>query len=140
MNVEPCFYFQGQCEQAMDFYREVLSAEVLVVRMKDNPSQQHVRPGTEQKILRAGLKIGSASVLMSDGHNAGKPTFQGFSLNLTVDGQDRAKQLYESLATGGEIRIPLQETPSSPAFGTVVDKFGVLWVISAKAQSSQGAA
>ena len=134
MNVEPCLYFQGQCEEALDFYREVLSAEVLfMMRMKDNPNQQQIRPGTEQKILRAGLRIGEASILVSDGHNAGKPSFQGFSLNLTADGQDHAAQLFDALANGGEVRIPLQRRPNSPVFGTVVDKFGVLWIISAKA-------
>ena len=134
MNIEPCFYFQGQCEQAMDFYREALSAEVLsIVRLKDSPNRQFVRPGTEDKIFRAVLKIGEDTLLVSDGHNAGKPSFQGMSINLTLDDPAKAARLFGALAEGGEIRIPLQPSGGNAAFGTVADQFGVLWVVSAAA-------
>lgn len=134
MKIEPCFYFQGQCEQAMNFYREVLSAEVLsIIRLKDSPNPQLVRPGTEDKILRAVLRIGENTLLVSDGHNAGKPSFQGVSINLTVDGAAKAARLLGALSEGGEIRIPLRESGGGAAFGTVVDQFGVLWIVSATA-------
>jgi PhnB protein len=75
------------------------------------------------------LNIGGATVLMSDGNCAGKPSFQGFSLSLTAPNEAEANRLFNNLAEGGQVQMPLEKTFFSPRFGMVADRFGVSWMI-----------
>jgi PhnB protein len=131
MHVEPYVFFEGRCEEAIEYYQSALSAEVLfLMRNRESPDRGHVEPGTEEKILHATLRIGTSTVMVSDGHCSGTPRFEGFSLSIAAEGEDRARHLFEALAAGGEVRLPLQKTFWSPCFGMVTDRFGVLWMVS----------
>jgi PhnB protein len=88
-----------------------------------------IPPGSENKIMHASLRIGDAMVMASDGHCQGKPRFEGFSLSLTAADEARAKTLFDALAKGGQVRMPLSKTFFSPCFGMVADRFGVSWMI-----------
>ena len=133
MQVQPYLFFDGRCEEAVEFYRRALGAEVtMLMRFRDNPEPQDhsmVPPGAGDKVMHAELRIGDATVLVSDGRCQGRPSFAGFSLSLTVADEAEAERLFAALADGGEVQMPLGRTFFSPRFGMVADRFGVSWMI-----------
>jgi len=133
MKVEAYLFFDGRCEEALEFYRRALGAEVtMLMRFKDSPErheQSMVPPGAEDKVMHARFRIGDTTVLASDGRCLGQPNFQGFSLSLTVPHEAEADRLFAALADGGQVRMPLAKTFFSPRFGMLADRFGVAWMI-----------
>jgi PhnB protein len=133
MIVEPYLFFEGRCEEAVQFYKKALGAEVvMLMRYKDSPEPPPpgmVPPGSENKVMHASLRIGDTTVMASDGRAQGHPAFQGFSLSITVPDEARADKLFAALADGGQVQMPLAKTFWSPRFGMVADRFGVGWMI-----------
>ena len=133
MQIQPYLFFEGRCEEAVEFYRTALGAEVtMLMRFKDSPEPPPpgmLPPGSENKVMHASLRIGDATVMVSDGRAQGHPSFQGFSLSIAVPDEARADQLFNALAEGGQVHMPLAKTFWSPRFGMVADRFGVGWMI-----------
>ncbi len=133
MQVTPYLFFDGRCEEAMEFYKKALGAEVaMMMRFKESPDPHPpgmMPPGTENKIMHATLRIGDTTVMASDGHAKGSPKFEGFSLSLNAKNEAEAERLFAALAEGGQIRLPLTKTFFSPRFGMLADKFGMGWMI-----------
>jgi len=133
MQVQPYLFFDGRCEEAVEFYRRALGAEVtMLMRFKDSPEPPDpgmVPPGSGDKVMHASFRIGDTTVLASDGRCATQPSFQGFSLSLTVPNEAEAERLFASLANGGQVQMPLTKTFFSSRFGMVADRFGVSWMI-----------
>ena len=133
MQAQPYLFFDGRCEEAVEFYRRALGAEVtMLMRFKDSPEPHEpgmVPPGSENKVMHASLRIGDTTVLASDGRCLGQPSFQGFSLSLTVRDDAEAERSFASLADRGKVQMPLAKTFFSPSFGMVADRFGVSWMI-----------
>jgi PhnB protein len=133
MIVQPYLFFDGRCEEAVEFYRSALGAEVtMLMRYKDSPDPAPpgmVAPGSENKVMHTSFRIGEATVMASDGQCQGRPNFQGFSLSLTVPNEAEAERLFAALADGGQVQMPLTKTFFSSRFGMVADRFGVPWMI-----------
>jgi PhnB protein len=133
MEVQPYLFFEGRCEEAIEFYRSAVGAEVImIVRFKDNPKPPPpgtLKPGTENNVMHGRLQIGRTTVLVSDGRCEGPASFKGFGLSLTVSDEAAAARLFNGLSDGGEVRMPLGRTFFSPSFGMVKDRFGVLWMV-----------
>jgi PhnB protein len=133
MPVQPYLFFEGRCEEAIEFYRKALGAEgAMLMRYKDSPDPPPpgcVPPGSENKVMHASMQIGDATVMASDGGCSGQPSFQGFSLSLTVPNEAEAKRRFDALADGGQVQMPLAKTFWSPCFGMVADRFGVGWMV-----------
>jgi PhnB protein len=130
LTVQPYLFFDGRCEEAIEFYRSTLGAEVAMLsRYKDSPDPNMCAPGTEDKVMHASLRIGDATLMASDGRCQGKPAFEGFSLSLTVPDEAKAERLYAALADGGQVQMPLAKTFFSPRFGIVADRFGMSWMV-----------
>ena len=134
MKVEVYLFFNGRCEEALEFYKKALGAEVtMLMRFKDSPEPTQpgmVPPGSENKIMHVSFRVGDATVMASDGHCTGQTNFQGFSLSLTVPNEAEADRKFAALAEGGQVQMPLTKTFWSPRFGMVSDRFGVGWMIS----------
>ena len=140
MQVQTYLFFDGRCEEAIDFYRGALGAEVtMLMRFKDcpqpaqeSPTQEgcSIAPGTENKIMHASLRIGDATVLVSDGRCTGQTVFQGFALSLDAPSEAEAERLFAAVASGGQVQMPLAKTFWSPCFGMLTDKFGLGWMVS----------
>ena len=133
MLVQSYLFFDGRCEEAIEFYRGALDAEVnMLMRFKDNPEPEKtgpIKPGTEDKVMHAQMRIGDTVILASDGRCTGQPTFQGSALALTVANESEAEQRFAALADGGQVIMPLAKTFFSPRFGMVNDRFGVAWMV-----------
>ena len=132
MAIEPYLFFNGCCEQAVEFYKKALGAEVLMLmRYKESPDPPPpgmVPAGWDNKIMHTSLRIGDATVMASDGCSEGV-NFQGFSLSLAMANQEQAQRAFAALAEGGQVRMPLGKTFWSPCFGMVADRFGVGWMV-----------
>lgn len=134
MRVEPYLYFNGRCEEAAEFYRRAIGAEVTALtRFKDNPDAP-APAGAEEKVMHVNLRIGDTTVLASDGQCHGMPDFHGFSLSLTAAKDAEANRLFAALSDGGRVQLQLMSTPFASRFGMVADRFGVLWTIVAHEQ------
>ena len=131
--IQPYLFFDGRCEEAIEFYRRALGAELTrLMRFKDSPepSQPGMCPGgSADKVMHASFRVGNTDVLASDGRCEGKPSFHGFSLSLTVPNEAEAERLFAALADGGQVQMPMAKTFFSPRFGMVADRFGVSWMI-----------
>ena len=133
MQVQSYLFFDGRCDEAIAFYRGALDAEVtLLLRFKDNPEPQNaggIRPGTEDKVMHAQMRIGDTVIMLSDGSCGGQPNFQGSALALTVADEAEAERRFAALADGGQVTMPLAKTFFSPRFGMLADRFGVAWMV-----------
>jgi PhnB protein len=133
MNIQPYLFFNGRAEEAIEFYRRALGAEVTaLMRFKDNPEPSEpgkVPPGAEDKVMHASFRVGDTTVLASDGRCQGQPSFHGFSLAITAPSEADAERLFNALGEGGEVQMPLTQTFFSPKFGMVADRFGLSWMV-----------
>jgi PhnB protein len=132
MHVQQYLFFDGKCEEAIEFYKNTLGAKVdMMMRFKDNPDPQpgSCPPGAENKVMHAAMHIGDTLVMASDGMAGGKPEFKGFSLSVDAQDEAEAKKLFSALGQGGQVQLPLTKTFFSPCFGMVADKFGVGWMV-----------
>jgi PhnB protein len=131
--VQPYLFFDGRCDEALEYYRKTLDAEVtMLMRFKDSPEPPQpgeCPSGSADKVMHASLRIGETTVMASDGRCGGQPSFQGFALSLSVPTEAEADRRFAALANGGQVRMPLAKTFFSPRFGMVADRFGVLWMI-----------
>ena len=133
MLIQPYLFFDGRCEEALDFYRARLGAEVtMLMRYSDSPDPVPpgmVPPGSDNKVMHSSFRIGETTVMASDGRCEGKITFQGFCLSLTVPNEAEADRKFAALNDGGRVEMPLGKTFFSPRFGMVADRFGVGWMV-----------
>ncbi|RJF95232.1 VOC family protein [Noviherbaspirillum saxi] len=133
MNVEPYLFFNGQCEEALEFYKSALGAEVTaLMRFKDSPEPHPpgmLPPGSENKIMHSNFRIGDTTVMASDGMCTGEGVFQGFSLSISAENDAKAEQLFAALSDGGKVTMPMATTFFASRFGMLTDRFGVGWMV-----------
>jgi PhnB protein len=130
MQVQPYLFFDGRCEEAVEFYKSKLGAKVeMLMRYKDSPDPNMCPANAGEKVMHTYLRIGDTQVMASDGMNTGRPSFQGFALSLTAPDEAEAKRLFAALGDGGKVQMPLAKTFFSPSFGMVADRFGVPWMV-----------
>lgn len=135
MTIQPYLNFDGRCDEAIDFYKKALGAEVeMLLRFKDCPEPPSAdegcaMPSDPEKVMHTCLRIGDAAIMASDCSCTGQSEFKGISLSLTAADEAEADRYFNGLADGGQVQMPLGQTFFSPRFGVVADKFGVSWMI-----------
>jgi PhnB protein len=130
MQVQPYLFFEGRCEEAIEFYRKALDAKVdVIMRYKDAPPAPGMKMPPPEKVMHAAFKVGDTQVLASDGNCSGKPAFQGVSLTVTARDDAHAKSVFNALAEGGDVSQPLTKTFFASSFGMLKDKFGLGWMV-----------
>jgi PhnB protein len=128
--VQPYLNFDGRAEEAIEFYRDALGAEVtLLMRFKESPDSGACTSSDGEKVLHASLRIGDTTVMASDGRCLGQSEFKGISLSITASSDADAEDIFEALAEGGQVQMPLAKTFFTSRFGMVADRFGVSWMI-----------
>jgi PhnB protein len=136
--VQPYLFFNGRCEEAVEFYKTALGAQVLFsMRYKESPEpmpKERVPAGFENKIMHTSFRVGETTVMASDGCSTDKPKFEGFSLSVSVPNENEAERVFTALSKGGKVEMPLAKTFWSPRFGMVEDKFGIGWMVSVPGQ------
>jgi PhnB protein len=133
MKVQPYLNFDGRTEEAIEFYKQALGAQVdMLMRNQDSPDEPPpgmIPPGSERKIMHASFRIGDSVIMASDGSCTGKASFAGVTLSITVADVDQANKVFNALGQGGQVQMPLMKTFFSPAWGMVADRFGVSWMV-----------
>ena len=139
MQIQAYLFFNGRCEEAVEFYKKTLGAKQgRFMRYKDSPEPPPpgmVPPGYESKVIFAELQVGDTAIMVCDDATKTITGFQGFRLSLSVANEAEAKRVFAALANGGEVNMPLAKTFFSPCFGMLNDKFGVGWMIIVPADS-----
>lgn len=131
--INPYLVFNGNCEEAFNFYKSVFGGEFPYIgRMKDAPSQEPLSESDGEKIMHVTLPIGNGYVLMgSDTSEAhGLVTFgSNFSISINAESKEEATTLFDGLSAGGQVTMPLQDTFWGAYFGMFIDKFGIQWMV-----------
>jgi PhnB protein len=130
--IQPYLFFGGRCDEAIEFYRKAVGAQVQFL-MRNNESPQPppagmLQAGFENKVMHATLSIRGAILMMSDGCDD-KSKFDGFRLSLASATEAQAQQAFAALSEGGSVQMPLTKTFWSPCFGMLIDRFGVGWMV-----------
>ena len=130
MQVQSYLFFDGRCEEAIEFYKTALGAKVeMLMRYKESPDQSHAPAGAGEKVMHSSIRIGDSVIMASDGNAKGKPHFEGFSLSLSAKDDAEAERLFAALGEGGQVQVPLNKTFFASRFGMVADRFGVSWMV-----------
>jgi PhnB protein len=131
MHVNPYLMFDGRAEEALEFYKKTLGAEVtMLMRFSENPDPQYNPPNSENKVMHSAFKVGDSLIMATDGDCGGKSSFSGISLTLSVDSADKAEAYFAALQQdGGKAQMPMTKTFFAERFGVVADKFGVSWMV-----------
>lgn len=130
--IQPYLFFDGRCEEAIEFYKKAIGAEVeMLMRFKESPEPPPpgCGPVDGNKVMHASFKVGETTLLASDGKAEGKTKFEGFSLSLTVPNEAEADKAFNALVQGGQVMMPLSKTFFSARFGMLTDRFGVGWMV-----------
>lgn len=133
------FHFEGNCEEAFNFYKSVFGGEFMYMgRFGEMPPQEGMPPIPDefkQKIMHVSLQVGETVLMGSDtGGDCGLGFVAGNNVNLsiTLDSKPEADKLFAKLSSGGNVIMPLEDMFWGEYFGMFVDKFGINWMISAK--------
>ena len=130
MKIETYLFFEGRCEEAIEFYRKALGAKIdMLMRYRESPEPAGDPHGAPDKVMHAQIRSGDATLMMSDGFCKGNPSFNGFGVSLTLPDEEAVNRAFAALAEGGEARMPPRKTFYSARFAMVQDRFGLLWML-----------
>ena len=136
MKVQAYISFGGRCEEALEFYKKSIGAEITgLLRWKDSPDKDmKAPPGREEKIMNASFRMGDTELMADDGMG-GETTaeFKGITLAIEVASDAEAKRVFTALGESGKVTMPLEKTFWTSLFGMLTDKFGVPWIVNVAA-------
>ena len=135
MNVQAYLTFGGRCEEALEFYKSSIGAEVTsLMRWKDSPDPaMKPPPGFDNKIMNAAFRIGDTELMADDGMAEKPAEFKGMTLAIGVADDAEAKRVFTALGQGGKVTMSLMKTFWTSSFGMLTDKFGVPWMVNVAA-------
>ena len=130
-------FFDGVCAEAMRFYERTLGGKLDLITHAESPVAGQTPPGSADRIMHARLATDNGSLMASD-TMAGQPYdgMHGFSLTLVYPTAADARRIFDALAQGGRVTMPIQKTFWAEAFGMLVDRFGTPWMVNGAMMSS----
>ena len=130
MSLNPYLYFNGQCEEAFNFYEKCLGGTItFMMAWEGSPMAGQAPPGWAKKILHAGLASGDGVLEGCDAMPGEYTKPQSFCVMLRPKDAAEAERIFKALAEGGTVQIPIEETFWALRFGKVVDRFGMPWLV-----------
>jgi PhnB protein len=130
MQLNPYIYFNGRCQEALDFYEAALGAKVVFkMTYGESPAADKCSKESLDKIMHARLDVGGSVIMMSDAPESRYSTPQGFSISLNLQDPVESELVYKELSAGGKIQMPMEETFWAQRFAMFTDKFGTPWMI-----------
>jgi PhnB protein len=127
--LSPYISFNGQCREAMTFYKNCLGGELTLMEVGGSPMEAHVS-GPKDQIYHSELRAGTFSIMGTDftDPNDGYTKGTNVSLAFACSSEDDINKFYNNLAEGGTIVMPLAKTFWADLFGGVIDKYGINWM------------
>jgi PhnB protein len=135
MRVQALISYRGRCEEALEFYRKSMGAEVTaLMRWKESPDAA-MKPhlGFEEKIMHANFRVGDTQLMADDSPGEQDAEFKGVTLAIEVADDAEARRVFTALGQGGKITMALTRTFWTSSFGMLTDKFGVPWMVNVTA-------
>jgi len=129
-HISPYLSFNGNCREAMHFYRKVLGGDLVLQTVGESPMCEQMPAIMKENVLHSSLTSGNVVIMGSDmvaenGLNRGN----GVSLMLNCSSEDEIRTLYSNLSEGGLASYPVQDTFWGALFGDLTDKFGIHWLL-----------
>ena len=130
-------FFDGNCADAMRFYERTLGGKLSLMTHAESPMAAETPPGSANRILHARLDFDGGMLMASDSM-VGQPYegMKGFSLSLIYPTAAEGGRMFDALAQGGHVIMPMQKTFWSEGFGMLVDRFGTPWMVNGGMVSS----
>ena len=130
-------FFDGNCADAMRFYERTLGGKLSLMTHAESPMAAETPPGSANRILHARLDFDGGMLMASDSM-VGQPYegMKGFSLSLIYPTAAEARRMFDTLAQGGQVTMPMDKTFWAEAFGMLVDRFGTPWMVNGGMASS----
>lgn len=131
MSFDPYLFFSGDCAEAMAFYSEVFGVEAEVMTHADLPPDAEPMPGAEpHHVMHASITVNGGLLMASDDPTGTGGPKEGVAISYTAENQTEVHRVFDALAEGGRVDMPVEATFWAPAFGGVTDRFGVAWLVS----------
>jgi PhnB protein len=131
----PYLFFGGNCRQAFTRYHDIFGGELQVMAYADAPPGEAPPGVAADLVMHTSLTVGDDLLMGSDDPTPGFGPVQGMAVHWSAPDAAEAKRVFEALADGGEVQMPMAETFWSPAFGACTDRFGTPWMVSAEPAS-----
>jgi PhnB protein len=126
----PYLGFNGQCEAAFKFYERCLGGKIVtMMTYGETPAAGHASPELKDRIMHARLLAGEAELMGGDTPQEQFEAPRGFCVSIQIDDPARAERIFNALADGGQVQMPIQETFWAARFGMLIDRFGTPWMI-----------
>jgi PhnB protein len=130
MQMSVHLHFQGNCAEAFEFYKEIFSAKnAFSMKYSEAPEGSPVQAEWKDKIMHASISLGDGTLMGCDAPQGSSTPMGGFQISVQSKDSAEVKRIYEALAEGGSVQMPLTKTFWSPLFGMCTDKFGVAWMV-----------
>ena len=131
LELQPYAFFYGKCEEALNFYKSIFGGTIsAVMRMTEAPPEMAAPPNWGEKIMYARFESGAVKFMASDGRPDTQSVDGNISLTLTTNDEAQASSVFNKLAEGGEVNMPLTDMFWNAKFGVLKDKFGIEWFVS----------
>ena len=132
MQLEPYLFFHGRCEEALNFYKDCLRGDITSInRFEGSPMESNVGPDFKDKVMHASFVAGDVKFMASDGQPGPAPDGDDdIALSLATGDAAEGERVFNALAAGGTVSMPLQEQFWGGRFGSLTDRFGVQWMVS----------
>lgn len=135
MRMNPYLSFKGDCADAFTFYEQHLEARLgAIFRYGGSPMAGDVPPDWSNKIMHGTVTIGGQVLMGGDVAPDKYEAPKGFSLSLQIEHADEARRVFEALAEGGTVVMPLESTFWAVLFGMVIDRFGIPWLLNCESE------
>jgi PhnB protein len=136
MELNTYLHFNGNCEEALNFYARALGARiVMMLRYGETPEAGETAPEMQNKIIHGRIALGENLIMASDCPPGYFRELAGFSINIGTKSPGEAEKYFHALSEKAEVRMPLAETFWAHRFGMLVDKFGVSWMVNCEKES-----
>jgi PhnB protein len=130
MSFHPYLAFSGNCREAFTRYQTIFGGDLVLLTMADAPAEAGPTAANPDAIMHAALMVGDALLMGADDPSGGfDGRVSGMCVNCALPTIDEAKRVFDALAEGGQIQLPIGTTFFSPAFGMCIDRFGTPWMV-----------
>ncbi len=130
MKIEPYLFFHGRCEEALNFYKRCLGGDFQVNRFAGSPMENQVDADYKDKIMHASFVSGDVEFMASDGRQGPQPDGDDdIALSLETKDDSEGRRVFDALAQGGSVEMPLADAFWGGKFGSLTDQFGVQWMV-----------
>ena len=141
MALNSYLFFNGQCEEAFEFYAKVLGGKVLAIhRYGGTPMAEQMPADWGNKVMHETLDLGNGTLLMGADAGPGRyETPKGFSVAISVKDIAESERIFAELEKGATVELPIQQTFWSARFGMLTDRYGIPWMVNCEQAAAQTA-